>query len=82
MAHKSHRKHLKHVHEHEQHEHEEMSPPSRAASFVELGRALATSVKEAAFAVPRAVIGRVLRRPRAILEKFSGMYSSHRATAK
>ena len=84
MAHRSHRKHLKHVHQHEEVvEHTEGHTPSeKAASFRQLGRDLLSSVKEAALAVPRAVVHRVLRRPRALMERLSGMYSQHRATAK
>ena len=83
MAHRSHRKHLKHVHQHEVVEHaEEHEASPNGASYLQLGRDLLSSVKEAALAVPRAVVHRVLRRPRAMMERLSGMYSQHRATAK
>ena len=85
MAHKSHRKHIKHVHQHEvaETEHQEgRGSPFKAASFVQLGRELFSTVKERALAVPRAVVNRVLRRPRALMERCSGMYSQHRAPAK
>ena len=84
MAHRSHRKHLKHVHQHEEVvEHtEEHAHAEKAATFRQLGRDLLSSVAEAALAVPRAVIHRVLRRPRALMERLSGMYSQHRASAK
>jgi len=62
MAHKSKRKHVKHMHEHEHHEaHHEHH---RAASFRELGRAL----------IHRIYL-RATRRPRALFEKLSGLYS-------
>ena len=85
MAHKSHRKHIKHVHQHEVAEtehHDERGSSFEAASFVQLGRELVSSVKERVLAVPRSVMHRVLRRPRALMERFSGMYSQHRAPAK
>ena len=85
MAHKSHRKHIKHVHQHEAAEtehHDEHGSVFAAASFLQLGRELVSTVKDRVLAAPRAVVNRVMRRPRALMERFSGMYSQHRAPAK
>jgi hypothetical protein len=81
MAHRSKRKHVKHMHEHQQlEEHEEQAGGmrARAASFVELGRALVARVMER----PRAFKERLLRRPRELAEKLSGLYAGLRPTAK
>jgi hypothetical protein len=80
MAHRSKRKHVKHMHEHQQMEEHETAGGmrARAASFVELGRALVARVMER----PRAFKERLLRRPRAIAEKLSGLYAGLRPTAK
>lgn len=62
MAHKSKRKHVKHMHVHGHHEaHHERHP---AASFRELGRALV-----------HRVYMRLTRRPRALFERLTGLYS-------
>ena len=81
MAHRSKRKHVKHMHEHQQleeHETQAGGMRARAASFVELGRALVARVMER----PRAFKERLLRRPRELAEKLSGLYAGLRPTAK
>ena len=81
MAHRFKRKHVKHMHEHQQlEEHEEQTAGmrARAASYVELGRALVARALER----PRAFKERLLRRPRAIAEKLSGLYAGLRPAAK
>ena len=83
MAHRSHRKHIKHLHQHEPAAHtEEHTPSEKPTSLFQLGRGLLSSMKNAALAMPRAVVHRVLRRPRAVMERLSGMYSRHGAPAK
>jgi hypothetical protein len=80
MAHRSKRKHVKHMHEH-QHEEQHEAPEgirARAASFVELGRALVARAMKR----PRELKERLLRRPRELAEKLSGLYSGLRPTAK
>lgn len=80
MAHRSKRKHIKHMHEHSHEEHHEETGGvrARAASFVELGRALVTRV----MARPRALKERLLRRPRVVVEKLSSLYAGLRPAAK
>ena len=82
MAHKSKRKHVKHVHQHEHEHHEEHHERPRAASFRELGRALVGRVVSRALEGPRALKERLLRRPRAMMARISGMYSSLGPVAK
>jgi hypothetical protein len=80
MAHRSKRKHVKHMHEHEHEQlHEEPEGMrGRAASFVDLGRALVARVLQR----PRAFKERLLRRPRELAEKLSGLYAGLRPTSK
>jgi hypothetical protein len=81
MAHISKRKHVKHLHVHqheEQREEQHAGMRGRAASFVDLGRALvARALKR-----PREIKERLLRRPREIAEKLSGLYAGLRPSSR
>jgi len=82
MAHRSKRKHVKHMHVHQHEVHHEEQPEgglrARAASYVQLGRALVARAMKR----PRALKERLLRRPRQIAEKLSGLYSGLRPSER
>ena len=73
MAHKSHRKHHKHVREHEAAEASRVEPESPSL------RAMASDVVhlavDAVKAAPHAIVERVMRKPRKLMEKLSGTYA-------
>jgi hypothetical protein len=69
MAHKSHRKHLKHAHAHAEHPIE-----AEGQSLREMAGEVVQLAVDAVKAAPHAIVERVMRRPRAVIEKLSGKY--------
>ena len=74
MAHKSHRKHLKHVHAHEAAEMPPHLQPEEYSLRDMAGEVVHRAV-DAVKAAPHAIVERVMRKPRKIIEKISGTYA-------
>ena len=77
MAHKSHRKHLKHVHAHEQAEAPHLHPEEY--SLREMAGEVVHRAVDAVKAAPHAIVERVMRKPRQLMEKLSGTYAQVRS---
>ena len=78
MAHKSHRKHLKHVHAHERVE----APPHlqpEEYSLRDMAGEVVHRAVDAVKAAPHAIVERVMRKPRKLIEKLSGTYAHARS---
>ncbi len=73
MAHKSHRKHLKNVHAHESAEQHHVEPEGH--SLREMAGEVVHLAVDAVKAAPAAIVERVTRKPREIIEKLSGKYA-------
>lgn len=73
MAHKSHRKHLKHVHAVEDMEVPHLQPEEY--SLRDMAGEVVHRAVDAVKAAPHAIVERVMRKPRELMEKLSGTYA-------